>query len=60
MICPTGEVKYFCKRDSTQKCPTGKSLDCGENTFLVSRMRWRAISAFARLSTRRARGVVRC
>jgi hypothetical protein len=25
MICPTGEVKYFCKGDSTQKCPTGKS-----------------------------------
>src|SRR5450755_2443723 len=25
MICPTGEAKYFCKRDSTQKCPTGKS-----------------------------------
>jgi hypothetical protein len=63
MICPTGEVKYFCKRDSTPLStnrPTGKSLDCGENTFLVSRMRWRAISAFARLSTRRARGVVRC
>src|SRR5882672_9518045 len=27
MICPTGEVKYFCKGDSTQKCPTGKSLE---------------------------------
>src|SRR5713101_730808 len=27
MICPTGEVKYFCKGDSTQKCPTGKSPD---------------------------------
>src|ERR1700738_4524657 len=25
MICPTGEAKYFCKEDSTQKCPTGKS-----------------------------------
>jgi hypothetical protein len=25
MICPTGEAKYFCKGDSTQKCPTGKS-----------------------------------
>jgi len=25
MICPTGEAKYFCKWDSTQKCPTGKS-----------------------------------
>src|SRR5260370_7680263 len=25
MICPTGEAKFFCKRDSTQKCPTGKS-----------------------------------
>jgi len=27
MICPTGEAKYFCKGDSTQKCPTGKSLE---------------------------------
>jgi hypothetical protein len=27
MICPTGEAKYFCKGDSTQKCPTGKSPD---------------------------------
>jgi hypothetical protein len=26
MICPTGEAKYFCKGDSTEKCPTGKSL----------------------------------
>src|ERR1700730_3331280 len=25
MICPTGEAKYFCKGDWTQKCPTGKS-----------------------------------
>ncbi|HMH97380.1 MAG TPA: hypothetical protein VK577_12480, partial [Bradyrhizobium sp.] len=25
MICPTGEAKYFCKQDSTRKCPTGKS-----------------------------------
>ena len=25
MICPTGEAKYFCKGDSTEKCPTGKS-----------------------------------
>jgi hypothetical protein len=25
MICPTGEAKYFCKWDSTQNCPTGKS-----------------------------------
>src|SRR5713226_5337928 len=27
MICPTGEAKYFCKGDSTQKCPAGKSLE---------------------------------
>src|ERR1700730_12075978 len=27
MICPTGEVTDFCKGDSTQKCPTGKSAD---------------------------------
>jgi hypothetical protein len=27
MICPTGEAKYFCKGDSTEKCPTGKSVD---------------------------------
>jgi hypothetical protein len=60
MICPTGEAKYFCKRGWTQKCPTGKSLDCGENTFLVSQMRCSAISAFMRVSTPRARGVVRC
>jgi hypothetical protein len=29
MICPTGEAKYFCKRDSTGKSerrPTGKSV----------------------------------
>src|ERR1700730_6618522 len=36
MICPTGEAKYFCKRGwtplSTNR-PTGKSVDCGENTF---------------------------
>jgi hypothetical protein len=28
MICPTGEAKYFCKRDSTSKSPdslSGKS-----------------------------------
>ncbi len=36
MICPTGEVKYFCKRDSTPLStsrPTGKSLDCSESEF---------------------------
>ena len=30
MICPTGEAKYFCKRDSTRPStnrPTGKSLE---------------------------------
>jgi hypothetical protein len=62
MICPTGEAKYFCKQGWTRLStsrPTGKSLDCGENTFLVSRMRCSAISAFTRVSTRRARGVVR-
>src|SRR5471030_806072 len=32
MICPTGEAKYFCKEDSTQKCPTGKSLHGSEST----------------------------
>jgi hypothetical protein len=48
MICPTGEAKYFCKGDSTEKCPTGKSLDCDENTFLVSWMPCSAISAFTR------------
>src|SRR5450432_4031405 len=32
MICPTGEAKYFCKQDSTQKCPTGKSLHGSEST----------------------------
>jgi hypothetical protein len=29
MICPTGEAKYFCKRDSTDPfsaSPSGKSL----------------------------------
>jgi hypothetical protein len=25
MICPTGEAKYFCERDSTEISPTGKS-----------------------------------
>jgi hypothetical protein len=37
MICPTGEAKYFCKRDSTALStnrPTGKSLDCGERILL--------------------------
>src|SRR5450631_2267858 len=38
MICPTGEAKYFCKGDSTQKCPTGKSLHGSESTSVVSRM----------------------
>ena len=39
MICPTGEAKYFCKEDSTQKCPTGKSPhDREEQIPLVSRM----------------------
>src|SRR5450631_1114236 len=33
MICPTGEAKYFCKGDSTQKCPTGKSLHGNESKF---------------------------
>jgi hypothetical protein len=33
MICPTGEAKYFCKEDSTQKCPTGKSLHGSESKF---------------------------
>ena len=33
MICPTGEAKYFCKGDSTQKCPTGKSPHGGESKF---------------------------
>jgi len=62
MICPTGEAKYFCKWGWTPlstNCPSGKSLDCGKNTFLVSRMRCSAISAFTRVSTRRACGVVR-
>jgi hypothetical protein len=63
MFLPTTEAKYFCKGDSTPLStnrPTGKSLDRGENTFRVSRMRCSAISAFARVSTRRACGVVRC
>jgi hypothetical protein len=63
MFLPTTEAKYFCKGGwtplSTNR-PTGKSLDCGENTFRVSRMRCSAISAFTRVSTRRACGVVRC
>jgi hypothetical protein len=33
MICPTGEAKYFCKGDSTQKCPTGKSPHGSESKF---------------------------
>jgi hypothetical protein len=51
MICPTGEAKYFCKWGWTPlstNCPTGKSLDCDENTFLVSWMPCSAISAFTR------------
>jgi hypothetical protein len=40
MICPTGEAKYFCKRDSTgklQRRPTGKSLEpAGSNTISPS------------------------
>ena len=51
MICPTGEAKYFCKWGwtplSTNRS-TGKSLDCDENTFLVSWMPCSAISAFTR------------
>src|ERR1700730_8320416 len=46
MICPTGEAKYFCKWGWTPlstNCPTGKSLDCRENTFLVSWMPCSAI-----------------
>jgi len=27
MICPTDEAKYFCKGDSTQNRPAGKSPD---------------------------------
>jgi hypothetical protein len=34
MICPTGEAKYFCKGDSTQKCPTGKSPHGSESKLL--------------------------
>src|ERR1700704_4183004 len=47
--------EYFCKGGWTPEsanCPTGKSLDCGENTFLVSGMRCNAISTFTRVSTR--------
>jgi hypothetical protein len=35
MICPTGEVKYFCKWDWTPlstNCPTGKSAGCAVAT----------------------------
>jgi hypothetical protein len=35
MICPTGEAKYFCKRDSTPLStyrPTGKSAGCAVAT----------------------------
>jgi hypothetical protein len=42
MICPTGEAKYFCKGDSTEKCPTGKSP---EHVPLVSRTRCSVLHA---------------
>jgi hypothetical protein len=45
MICPTGEAKYFCKRDSTQKCPTGKSPRRREQIPLVLRTRRSAFRA---------------
>jgi hypothetical protein len=63
MICPTGEAKYFCKEGwtplSTSR-PTGKSLACGENTFLVSQMRCSSISAFTSVSTRYGLRCVGC
>src|SRR3981081_459580 len=37
MICPTGEAKYFCKGDSTQKCPTGKSPAANHSFVQLSR-----------------------
>jgi hypothetical protein len=27
MICPTGEAKYFCKRDSTQKARRANQIE---------------------------------
>src|SRR5712664_4069267 len=44
MICPTGEAKYFCKGDSTQNCPTGKSPR-REPIPLVSRTRCSVLPA---------------
>ncbi len=59
MICPTGEAKYFCKGDSTQNCPTGKSPR-REHIPRVADAAQRHQRVHARLRRAMACDVVRC